>query len=90
MISTQLAIPEAFQADSIWIMNKANMAVMRKLKDADGKPMLQQDIREGFGWQILGRPVFISENAPLNGVAYGDMSGLYVKLAQNVEIQNPK
>ena len=28
----------------------------------------------------------MSENAPTNALAYGDMSGLYVKLAQNVEI----
>ena len=31
--------------------------------------------------------MFISENAPNNAIAFGDYSGLYVKLAQNVEIQ---
>jgi HK97 family phage major capsid protein len=49
--------------------------------------MLNRDITGGFGWTLLGRPVYISENAPVGEIAYGDMSGLYVKLAQDVEIQ---
>ena len=49
-------------------------------------------IHIGFGWALLGKPVYISENAPAiaagkTAVVYGDMSGLYVKLAQNMEIE---
>jgi HK97 family phage major capsid protein len=87
MISAQMAIPEAFQNNAAWIMNKATFVSLRKLKDTTGQYLLNPDIRTGFGWTLLGRPVFISENAPLGKIAYGDYSGLYVKLAQNVELQ---
>lgn len=87
LISAQMAIPEAFQANSVWIMHKTVFAALRKLKDTTGQYILNRDITGAFGWTLLGRPVFISENAPVDQIAYGDMSGLYVKLAQNVEIQ---
>lgn len=87
LISQQMSIPEAFQGSSAWIMNKSTFVSFRKMKDGNGVYMLNPDIRAGFGWTLLGQPVFVSENAPVNAVAYGDYSGLYVKLAQNVEIQ---
>ena len=93
LISTQLAVPDQFQERCEWIMNKALLASLRKMKDADGKPLLNPDIRTGYGWTLLGRPILISENAPATFttgqkvLAYGDYSGLYVKLARNVEIQ---
>jgi HK97 family phage major capsid protein len=87
LISQQLAIPEVYQGACAWIMNKSTFAGFRKLKDANGQYLLNRDITGAFGWELLGRPVFISQNAPLNAVAYGDYSGLYTKLAQNVEVQ---
>ena len=87
LISQQLSIPQQFQNACAWIMNKATFASFRKLKDANGNYLLNRDITGPFGWEILGKPVFISENAPTNAVAYGDYSGLYVKLAQGIEIQ---
>lgn len=87
LISQQLAIPQQLQDPCIWIMNKAKFAGLRKLKDSTGQYLLNRDITSPFGWELLGKPLFISENAPTDAVAYGDMSGLYVKFAQNVEIQ---
>jgi HK97 family phage major capsid protein len=87
LISQQLSIPQQFQNACAWIMNKATFASFRKLKDANGNYLLNRDITGPFGWEVLGKPVFISENAPTNAVAYGDYSGLYVKLAQGIEIQ---
>lgn len=92
LISIQLSIPEAFQPQCAWIMNKSLVSAFRKMKDADGKPLLNPDIRTGFGWTLLGAPILISENAPntlTTGekvLAYGDYSGYYTKLAQNIEI----
>lgn len=93
LITTQLSIPEQFQGASEWLMNKALVATLRKMKDADGKPLLNPDITTGYGWTLLGRPILISENAPSTFttgqkvLSYGDYSGMYVKLAQNIEIQ---
>ena len=93
LINTQMAIPEQFQGSASWILNKQIFRGIRQLKDADGYPLLNQNLTEGFGYQLLGRPVYVSESAPsvveasANVLSYGDYSGLYVKLAQNVEIQ---
>ena len=87
IISLQMSIPEQFQNDAVFIMHKTTFTALRKLKDGNGQYLLNRDITGGFGWTLLGRPVFISENAPTGEIAYGDMSGLYVKLAQDVEIQ---
>jgi HK97 family phage major capsid protein len=87
LISAQMSIPEQFQNDAVWIMSKPMFTSFRKLKDANGNYLLNRDITGAFGWTLLGRPVFISENAPTDALAYGDLSGFYVKLAQNVEIQ---
>ena len=88
MISAQMAIPEAFQGNASWIMNKSVFTSLRKLKDqTNGQYLLNRDITGAFGWSLLGRPVYVSENAPIDKIAYGDYSGLYVKLAQNIEIQ---
>src|SRR6476620_1374131 len=87
LISQQMAIPEAFQPQSAWIMSKPTFTSLRKLKDTTGAYVLNPDIRTGFGWTVLGAPVFVSENAPADAVAYGDFSGLYVKVSQAIEIQ---
>ena len=87
LISQQMAIPEQFQGASAWIMAKPTFLSLRKLKDANGNYLLNRDITGAFGWTLLGQPVFISENAPLNAIAFGDYSGLFVKFAQNIEIQ---
>lgn len=85
LIDLQLSVPQVFQAKACWIMNKIDFALIRKLKDGDGNFIMTKDYVEGFGYTLLGKTVYISENA--DAVYYGDMSGLYVKFAQNVEIQ---
>jgi HK97 family phage major capsid protein len=93
LVKTQMTIPEQFQPDACWIMNKSIFQGIRLLKGTDGYPLLNQDVTQAYGWTLLGKPVFITESAPstiatgLNVLAYGDMSGLYVKLANNVEVQ---
>lgn len=85
LIDVQLTIPEVFQMKACWIMNKTTLKSLRKLKDNDGNYILSKDFVAGFGYTLLGKTVYVSENA--DAVYYGDMSGLYVKFAQGVEIQ---
>ena len=73
-------------------MHKNTLKVIRKLKDLDGNYLLQRDITNGFGWNLLGKPVYFTSSVDEvvtgnNAVFYGDMSGMALKLAQNVEIQ---
>lgn len=91
LIDVQMSIPEKLQANACWIMHKKTLKSIRKLKDADGNYLLGR-LADGFGWELLGKKVYISESckeiaAEEKVIFYGDMSGLYVKLAQNVEIQ---
>lgn len=92
LIDLQMEIPEIYQANACWVMHKKTLATLRKLKDTTGNYLLNRDITKAFGWELLGKPVYITESAAeiaagKTVIAYGDMSGLYVKLAQNMEIQ---
>lgn len=92
LIDLQMTVPEVYQGNAVWIMNKATFKAIRKLKDGQGNFLLNKDATMKFGWELLGKSVYVSENAPTVAasnkvIVYGDMSGLYTKLAQNVEIQ---
>ena len=92
LIDVQMTVPQEFQGKSVWIMNKETFQNIRKLKDNDGNYLLNKDLTTSFGWVLLGKPVYVSDNAPKiaagkTALVYGDMSGLYLKLAQAMEIQ---
>ncbi|WP_321994823.1 phage major capsid protein [Clostridium butyricum] len=92
LIDLQMEVPEIYQEKAVWMMNKKTFKSIRKLKDSDGDYLLSKDLAAGFGWQLLGKHVHVTEScneiAPGEKVIfYGDMSGLYVKLTKNVELQ---
>ena len=90
LISMQTMIPQAFDEKSVWIMNRKTLGVLRKLKDGEGRYLLQQDFVNGYGYVMLGRPNHVSENmadvaTKTTPIVYGDMSGLFVNLRKNIE-----
>ena len=95
LINLQLAVPQQYQKNAMWIMNKAVFTELRKLKDGNGNYYLAygKGITEGFDWQLLGKPVYISDNMPAATsannipVLYGDFAGMAMKISQNLEIQ---
>lgn len=92
LIDLQDTIPDQYQANACWIMNKKTRNAIRKLKDTEGNYILNRDLTTAFGYNLLGKPVFVSDNMAEIGasavtIAYGDMSGLYLKFAQQLEIQ---
>lgn len=92
LIDLQDTIPDQYQTNACWIMNKKTRNAIRKLKDTEGNYLLNRDLTTAFGYNLLGKPVFISDNmaeisASAVTIAYGDMSGLYLKFAQQLEIQ---
>lgn len=95
LISLQLAIPQQYQKNAMWIMNKAVFTELRKLKDGNGSYYMAygKGLTGGFDWELLGKPVYISENMPdatkANNipVLYGDFSGMAMKISQDLEIQ---
>lgn len=92
LIDLQESVPDIFQPGSIWIMNKATRTAIRKLKDSDGDYILQKDMTARWGYKLFGADVYCSDNMPKMeagkiAIVYGDMSGLAVKVAEDMEIE---
>ena len=92
LIDVQEAIPDAYQAGAIWIMNKATRTAIRKMKDNDGNYILNKDATARWGYTLFGKDVYTSANMPAmeagkTAIYYGDMSGLAVKLSEDVSIE---
>lgn len=92
LIDLQEAVPDAYQGPAIWIMNKATRTAIRKLKDGQGNYLLNRDVSARWGYTLLGKDVYTSDNmdtmaAGKTAIYYGDMSGLAVKLSEDINIE---
>ena len=92
LISLQETVPDAFQNNACWIMSRATRTAIRKLKDGEGRYILNQDATTKWGYTLFGKPIYVSENMPdmaagNTAILYGDMSGLAVKLSEAMEIE---
>ena len=93
LIDAQELVLDIYQADAIWVMNKATRTAIRKLKDSDNNYLLNRDLSAKWGYTLLGKDVYCSDNvAKLGNVSknvifYGDLSGLAVKEGEKTEIQ---
>ena len=88
-----MKLPTVYQKNAVFVMHRDVLKEVRKLKDGQGNYILQPDFRAAFGWTILGRPVYLSDNMDSqvatgkNVILYADFSGYAVKITKNVEIQ---
>lgn len=92
LIDLQAKVPTVYQADSCFVMNPATFTAIRKLKDGNNQYLLQPSLSGATPYQILGKPVYISDNMPViasaaKAVLYGDLSGLGVNFRENISIQ---
>ena len=93
LIDIQETVPDAFQPNAYWIMNRDTRKKIRKLKDSDGNYILNRAFNEKWDYELLGKPVYCSEKVEKLGIAskpvilYGDFSGLAVKETEEMEIQ---
>lgn len=92
LIDTQDEVPDIFQENAIWIMNRKTRKAIRKLKDNDKNYLLNRDLTAKWGYTLLGKDVYTTDSVPamVNGktaVFYGDMSGLAVKISEEMNIQ---
>ncbi len=92
LIDLQAKVKQAFQSDACWIMHPETFTAVKKLKDGQNRYLLQDDFTGEFPYRLLGKPVFVSDNMPkiatgAKTVLYGDMSGLSVKIAEQLEIE---
>lgn len=93
LIEVQDKVPDAFQGSCCWIMSSKTRTKIRQLKNQDGEYLLNKNLADGFGYTLLGKPVYLSDNMDELGaqnkypIVYGDLSGLAVKVAEDLEIE---
>lgn len=92
LIDVQEAVPDVYQGPAIWIMNKATRTAIRKLKNEQGEYLLNKDATARWGYTLFGKDVYTTDNisamaAGETAIYYGDMSGLAVKLSENINIE---
>lgn len=92
IIKTKRKVKQRFQKNAIWIMSPETLTAIALLKDANGRYLLQDDITNDFGYTLLGKPVYESDNmddigAEKTVIYYGDMSGLATKFVEELEIE---
>ena len=95
LIDVQEQVPDVYQADAYWIMNKKTRTAIRKLKDGQGNYLLQKDSNSRWGYRLFGQDVYTSKNMPevkaanagKVAVYYGDMTGLATKISEDIEVE---
>lgn len=87
LIDTQAALKMNVQDGCQWLMNQDMLTKVRKLKDNNGQYILNPDLRAGFGYELLGKPVMISDEMPADTVVYGNWSAMYVNIHEDINIR---
>lgn len=93
LIELQDKIPQVNQGGCAWYMHPTTLTKLRNLKYTDGTYVLNQNLANGFGYTLLGKPVYTSDTMDEMGLAeshylfYGDMSCVYVNIRENIEMQ---
>lgn len=85
LITLQNSIPTAYQANCCWVMNRNTLLECKKLKDANGRSLLNPDLARGYGFTLLGQPIYLDMYVPDNSVFYGDLTGYWLKFSQELE-----
>lgn len=92
LIDLQESIPDEYQADAYWIMNRETRKHIRKLKDGQGNYLLNKDATARWGYTLFGKDVYVSKQMPkmaagTRAIIYGDMKGLAVKVSEQMNIE---
>lgn len=87
LMDVQDAVPDQYQAGARWIMNRKDRNKIRKIKDREGDYMLNRDLSAKWGYSLLGKDVYTSDNCPEGTIFYGDFSGLAVKISEEASIE---
>ncbi|KIN60637.1 Phage major capsid protein, HK97 family [Sulfitobacter noctilucae] len=64
LIDHYYGIKTGYASNGVWLMNRKTMALVRKLKDADGQYIWQAGLQSGQPANLLGRPVYEAVDMP--------------------------
>lgn len=86
LIDLQLKVPQQYRGNGCFIMSPKTFAACAKLKDGQEQYLLNKDITGAFGYTLLGRPVFESDNMPdvatkKAAVVFADLQGYATKIS---------
>lgn len=92
VIAVHDKVKDVYQSNAIWIMSPATRTIIRTLKDGAGHYLLADDYSSPFGANLLGKPVYVSDNMPEVGdgapvLFYGDFKGLATKFSEDINVQ---
>ncbi|MDQ0975864.1 HK97 family phage major capsid protein [Neobacillus niacini] len=93
LIDLQLKVPQTYQRNCAWLMHPTTFAYIRGLATGSGELLFTESgLSAGMDYMLLGKPVLLSDRMPVMGVNsleiyYGDLSGLHVKMTNNVEVK---
>ena len=92
IIKTKRKVKQKFQKNAVWLMSPETLTAISLLKDANDRYLLQDDITSDFGYTLLGKPVYETDNmkdigAGNTAIFYGDLSGLATKFTEEVEME---
>ena len=94
LIQTQELVPDLYQGNAYWIMSKDTRTKIRTLKDGQNNYLLNKDANSRWGYTLFGKDVYTTDSLPDVKAAnagkaviyYGDMTGLAVKVSDDIEI----
>lgn len=78
-------LPEAYRANSRWLINSRTMAFLENKKDNNGAylyPSLQGDIKT-----LKGRPVLVNDYVPSASIFLGDVSAYFIGDRQQMSME---
>ena len=88
------ALPAKYRKNAVFVCNSAMEAVLRKMKDGDGRYLMVQDLATGMGNTLLGRPLVLAESFPgeieagKDVLMVGDFKrGVYIADKAGIDIQ---
>ncbi len=88
------ALPAKYRKNAVFVCNSNMEAVLRKLKDGDGRYLMVSDLATGLGNTLLGRPLILAEEFPgtlaagTDALLVGDFKrGIYIADNAGIDIQ---
>jgi HK97 family phage major capsid protein len=92
LIKLQMQIPQSMNGNCKWLMHPNTLAYIQGLKATTGQFLMGNTLSENGSYVLLGKEVMLSDAMPQIGVNaleifYGDFSGLYMKVTNDVQVQ---
>ncbi|MEO1704210.1 MAG: phage major capsid protein, partial [Pseudomonadota bacterium] len=82
IVDVVYALGAQYRANGTFVMNSKTAALVRKLKDSDGRFLWSDGLAAGEPARLMGYPVLIAEDMPeaaagSNSIAFGDFGAGY-------------